>query len=151
MVSGLRNSISLRRSSLQRILKPMAPATPCVAIGEDQSWLYFIWDLLGGEHVHMACFTDPEDGLEYATDHLALIVLLDPATPGLDAWEMLGRIFRQSATTQMVIVAGYQSGNTAILATRTRSAEYTSSFVHLRDIQEHISSWFKRLDPEVLQ
>ena len=95
--------------------------------------------------------TDPEDGLEYATDHLALIVLLDPAAPGLDASEMLGRIFRQSVTTQMVIVAGYQSGNTAILATRTRSAEYTSSFVHLRDIQEHISSRFKRLDPEVLQ
>ena len=117
----------------------MAAATPCVAIGEDQSWLYFIWDLLGGEHVYLRCFTDPEDGLEYATHNLALIVLLDPATPGLDASEMLGRIFQQSATTQMVIVAGYQNRNTAILTTRTRGAKYTSRFVHLRELQEHIS------------
>ena len=121
----------------------MAPATPCVAIGEDQSWLYFIWDLLGGEHVHMRCFTHPEDGLEYATNNLALIVLLDPATPDLDVSEMLGRIFRQSASTQMVIVAGYQHGNAAILATRTQLTEYASRFVHLRDLQPGLSQCWK--------
>jgi len=109
-----------------------------VAIGEDQSWLYFLWDLIGGNRAHLQCFANPDSGVRCAIDRCARIVILDPATPDLDVSQILGRIFRVSSATQMVLVAGHESGDAAILATRLGHTDYRSKFVHLRDFRAQI-------------
>src|SRR5215469_10427466 len=110
-----------------------------VAIDEDQSWFYFLWDLIGGNRAHLQCFPNPDSGVRCAIDRSARIVILDPATRDLDVPQTLGRIFRVSRATQMVLVAGHQSGDAAILATRLGLSDYRSKFVHLRDFRAQIS------------
>lgn len=120
-----------------------------VAIGEDESWLHFVWDLMTGSNAHVQSAIDAESGLRCAIEHSARIVLIDPATPGLDVSETLDRIFRQSPATQMALVAGHQTGDAAILATRIGLSDYKSRFVHLRDFRTQISPVRKPSYPEL--
>lgn len=113
----------------------MAAPISFVAIGEDQSWSYFIWGLLGGEDVHMQCCADPEMGIQRVIETRALIVSIDLAMTSLDGTAVLERIFQESLATQAVILAGYPAGESAILARRARRSSFTSRTVFLKDLR----------------
>ena len=106
-----------------------------VAIGRDQSWYHLVWDLLGGENVHLQCCLDVEDGLRCVAETSAQVVSLDLSLDSLQVRKMVERIFRENPSTRAVVLTGRSAGMSATLAIRRGASDYVMKSTYLQDLR----------------
>jgi len=106
-----------------------------VAIGNDQSWSYLVWELLGGENVHLECCLDVEDGLKCVAETSAQVVSLDLSLDSIDVPQMLERIFRDNPSIRAVVLTCRAAGTSATLAIRRGASDYIMKTTYLQDLR----------------
>lgn len=113
----------------------MSSAISLVAIGSDQSWSYLVWDLLGGENVHLECCFDVEGGLKRIAETSAQVVSVDLSLDSLNVVRMLERIFGENPCTRAVVLTCRSAGTDAILAIRRGTSDYITKSTSLKDLR----------------
>ena len=106
-----------------------------VAIGRDQSWSYVVWDLLGGENVHLQCCLDVEDGLKCVAETSAQVVSVDLNLDSLNVPQILQRIFEENPSTRAVVLTSRSAGTNVILAIRRGGTDYITKSTSLQDLR----------------
>ena len=87
-----------------------------VAIDDDAKSLELIKEALAESELEILSFTDPEKGFAAVLEHRPDIVLLDLVMPGRDGMELLEAIVEKSPATDVILMTGHYSTESAIEA-----------------------------------
>jgi len=120
-----------------------------VAVDDDPSAIELIRETLAGSDLRILSATDPKAGLEIITRHRPQVVLLDLVMPGMSGMEMLDRILALDPTTEVLLITGHYSTESAVEAIKKGAADYLTkplSAALLRDrVSKHLHEARKRL------
>src|SRR5579872_5482348 len=95
-----------------------------LAIDDEPQFLTLYKQALAEEDVQIFTTTSPFDGLELARKHQPDVVLLDLGLPQLGGMEMLEKILKLDPTTNVVIITGNYSTESAVAAIQKGAADY---------------------------
>jgi DNA-binding NtrC family response regulator len=106
-----------------------------VAIDDDASMLDFYHVALSDETVRVECCTDPAKGLELTGRLGPDLVLLDLTMPNMNGLEVLRGIRSLDLHTQVVMVTGNYSIETAVESIRSGAADYICKPVSVEQLR----------------
>ena len=92
------------------------PRVTLLAIDDDPKSLELIQDALSRDDLTILTSTDPAAGLELALQHHPEIVLLDLVMPGIDGIAVLERILAAVPTTEVILITGHYTAESAVEA-----------------------------------
>ncbi len=93
---------------------------------------------------HVECQQDPKVGLETAVKGNYDVILLDLVMPELDGIEVLKRIKSNNVTSEVVIVTGYSTVQTAVEAMKIGAADYISKPFTPEELQATVQRVFEQ-------
>jgi len=102
----------------------MPMTVPVVAIDDEIANLRMIRHVLRDRGHETEIFTDPEEGLNYIKRHSPQIVLADLKMPKLGGMELLREILIHRPETSVVLMTGFYSTESAVLAIQQGAADY---------------------------
>ncbi len=109
-----------------------------LAIDDDPKSLELIQDGLAREGLTILTAQDPEAGLELALRRRPEIVLLDLVMPGMNGIEVLERILQAAPSTEVILITGCYSAESAVDAIRKGAADYLTKPLSLAQLRERI-------------
>jgi CheY-like chemotaxis protein len=80
------------QSLSMRISLPMTEQVPVLVIDDNEDALRLVRRYLSGSRYQFIGVTDPEIALSMAEERRPKIILLDVMLPGIDGWELMGRL-----------------------------------------------------------
>jgi DNA-binding NtrC family response regulator len=114
-----------------------------VAIDDDPAALELIREALSQEGVEILTAADAADGLELVSRHHPEIVLLDLLMPGIEGMELLDRIVETSPTTDVILITGKYSTDSAVEAIQKGASDYITKPVSIDDLRKRIGILIK--------
>ena len=108
------------------------------AIDDDRGSLDFIQAALKTQPVEVLAYTDPDTGLQAVLERHPQIVLLDLMMPGMNGLEVLDRIIEAAPETEVILVTGQYSPESAVDAIRRGASDYITKPIHLNLLRERI-------------
>jgi DNA-binding NtrC family response regulator len=135
-------------------------AVTLVAIDDDPASLELISDAL--EHAHLSIFTatDAQGGLALIREKRPEIVLLDLLMPGVSGMEVLEKILAFSPESEVILVTGHYSTESAVEAIRKGASDYITKPLSVPQLRQRIETLIAsaqrrraaaRLDSELLR
>ena len=110
-----------------------------VAVDDDAATLELITEALGGMNLQILTFTDPDEGLEVILQKQPDIVVLDLIMPGRDGMEMLESIVQQSPNTEVLLMTGHYSTESALEAIQKGACDYLTKPISVADFRLRVS------------
>jgi DNA-binding NtrC family response regulator len=108
------------------------------AIDDDPSSLDLISAALKQLPVEIFTATDPEAGLEIVTRQRPDIVLLDLVMPKVSGMELLERILETSPDTEVILVTGHYSTDSAVEAIRKGASDYLTKPISVPALRQRV-------------
>ena len=108
------------------------------AIDDDRGSLDFIQAALKTQPVEVLAYTDPDTGLQAVLERHPQIVLLDLMMPGMNGLEVLDRIIEAAPETEVILITGQYSPESAVDAIRRGASDYITKPIHLNLLRERI-------------
>jgi DNA-binding NtrC family response regulator len=102
------------------------PPVTLVAIDDDPESLNLIRDGLSLNGLEVLCASEPEEGLNLIARFHPDIVLLDLCMPGLGGLEVLDRIMSFAPCTDVILITGQYSTETAVRAIQRGACDYVN-------------------------
>lgn len=99
---------------------------PILAVDDDPKVCFVLEQGLNGEQYRVFTANDGETALEILPDVRPLVVLLDLKMPGLDGFEVLGRIKRDYPGTAVLVLSGHTETANVVLAMRQGADDFIS-------------------------
>src|SRR5262245_55547055 len=130
-----------------------------VAIDDDPDSLELISDALEQPDLHISTVTDPRAGLNLISEKRPEIVLLDLLMPGVTGMELLEKILMFAPETEVILVTGNYSTDSAVEAIRKGASDYITKPLSVPDLRQRIGKLIQsamhrrsvaRLDSELL-
>jgi DNA-binding NtrC family response regulator len=90
-------------------------------------------------NLQIRTFTDPDEGLEVILQKQPDIVVLDLIMPGRDGMEMLESIVQQSPNTEVLLMTGHYSTESALEAIQKGACDYLTKPISVADFRLRIS------------
>jgi len=111
-----------------------------VAIDDDQQHLKFIATVLSQENVVVSTATDPKEGLDLIRKERPHLVLVDLVMPGMSGMEVLERILEFDPSTEVVLLTGQYSTESAVEAIQKGAADYLTKPVDVERLHQRVES-----------
>jgi DNA-binding NtrC family response regulator len=108
------------------------------AIDDDKSSLDFIKAALKQHPVEILTETDADSGLKMVLDRHPQIVLLDLMMPTMNGLEVLDRIVEAAPTTEVILITGQYSAESAVEAIRRGASDYITKPVNLNLLRDRV-------------
>jgi DNA-binding NtrC family response regulator len=108
------------------------------AIDDDKSSLDFIKAALKQQPVEILTHTDAHSGLKIVLERHPQIVLLDLMMPTMNGLEVLDRIVEAAPETEVVLITGQYSTESAVEAIRRGASDYITKPVNLNLLRDRI-------------
>ena len=116
------------------------PGVTLLAIDDDPKSLELIQDALSRDDLSILTSTDPATGLELALERRPEIVLLDLVMPGIDGISVLERILAAAPTTEVILITGHYSAESAVEAIRKGASDYLTKPLSIARLRERVGS-----------
>ena len=116
------------------------PGVTLLAIDDDPKSLELIQDALSRDDLTILTSTDPAAGLELALQHHPEIVLLDLVMPGIDGIAVLERILAAVPTTEVILITGHYTAESAVEAIRKGASDYLTKPLSIARLRERIEA-----------
>ena len=110
-----------------------------VAIDDDKGSLDFIRAALKQQPVEILAYTDADVGLKMVLERRPQIVLLDLMMPRMNGLEVLDRIVEAAPETEVILVTGEYSTESAVEAIRRGAGDYITKPVNANLLRERIA------------
>lgn len=111
-----------------------------VAIDDDEQHLKFIATVLSQENVQVSTATDPKGGLDLIRKESPHLVLVDLVMPGMSGMELLERVLELDPATEVVLLTGQYSTESAVEAIQKGAADYLTKPVDVDRLQQRLDS-----------
>jgi DNA-binding NtrC family response regulator len=111
-----------------------------LAIDDDPQHLMFIADALEEESLEILTAEDPEAGFELFLQARPRIVLLDFVMPRISGMEMLDRMISVDPATNIVVITGHYSTESAIEAIQKGACDYLTKPLDMQRLRTRIAS-----------
>jgi DNA-binding NtrC family response regulator len=131
-----------------------------VAIDDDPVALELITEALSAEDLEILTATRPADGLELVRTKHPEIVLLDLIMPEMNGMELLDRIVAAWPATDVILITGHYSTESAVEAIRKGASDYLTKPLSIATLRERAGKFImearrrrraSQLDSEVLE
>jgi DNA-binding NtrC family response regulator len=109
-----------------------------VAIDDDRHSLEFIKAALKQHPVDILTQSDPDTGLKMVLDRRPQIVLLDLMMPTMNGLEVLDRIIEAVPETEVILITGQYSAESAVDAIRRGASDYITKPINLGLLRDRI-------------
>jgi len=109
-----------------------------IAIDDDPAALELIQEALSQEGVEILTATEAADGLELISRIHPEIVLLDLLMPGIKGMELLERIVEICPTSEVILITGQYSTDSAVKAIHKGASDYITKPVSIDDLRKRI-------------
>jgi DNA-binding NtrC family response regulator len=110
-----------------------------VAIDDDAATLELITEALSELGIQITTSTDPEEGLEIILQKQPDIAVLDLVLPGRDGMELLESIVERSPNTEVLLMTGHYSTDSALEAIQKGACDYLTKPISIPDFRLRIS------------
>ena len=130
------------------------------AIDDDQGTLDFIKAALKQQPVEILAQTDADTGLKMVLDRRPQVVLLDLMMPRINGLDVLDRIVEAAPETEVILITGHYSTESAVEAIRHGASDYITKPVNVNVLRDRIGKLVAetkqrqaalRLDTELLK
>jgi DNA-binding NtrC family response regulator len=111
-----------------------------IAIDDDAASLELIEEALLQDGVEILTETGAEEGLKLVVQQHPEIVLLDLMMPGVEGMELLDRILEESPTTDVILITGHYSTDSAVEAIRRGAFDYITKPISIDDLRKRIGA-----------
>src|SRR6266852_8312806 len=111
-----------------------------VAIDDDEQHLKFSATALSQEHVVVSTTGYPQAGLELVRNEHPHLVLVDLVMPGMSGIDLLEKILGLDPGTEVVLLTGQYSTESAVEAIQKGAADYLTKPVDLEKLQQRVES-----------
>ncbi len=111
-----------------------------VAIDDDEQHLKFIATALSQEHVVVSTTGYPQAGLELVRNEHPHLVLVDLVMPGMSGIDLLEKILGLDPGTEVVLLTGQYSTESAVEAIQKGAADYLTKPVDMEKLQQRVES-----------
>lgn len=111
-----------------------------VAIDDDEQHLKFIATAFSDENVVVYPASDPQEGLRLVAKEHPQLVLVDLVMPGMNGLELLERIMQFDPATEVVLLTGQYSTQSAVEAIQKGAADYLTKPVDVEKLQLRMDS-----------
>jgi len=111
-----------------------------VAIDDDEQHLKYIATILSQENVVVSTAADPKEGLGLVRKERPHLVLVDLLMPGMSGMEVLERILEFDPATEVVLLTGQYSTESAVEAIQKGAADYLTKPVDVERLQQRVES-----------
>ena len=115
-----------------------------VAIDDDAATLELVEAALKAQPLEVLTAQDPEQGLELVLRERPQIVLLDLAMPKMSGMELLDRIVAAAPETEVVLLTGDYSTDSAVEAIRRGASDYLTKPVPVALLRERIGRYIEQ-------
>ena len=115
-----------------------------VAIDDDAATLELVEAALKAQPLEVLTAQDPEQGLELVLRERPQIVLLDLAMPKMSGMELLDRIVAAAPQTEVVLLTGDYSTDSAVQAIRRGASDYLTKPVPVALLRERIGRYIEQ-------
>jgi len=109
------------------------------AIDDDQASLDFIKAALRQQPVETLAHTDADAGLKMVLERRPQIVLLDLMMPRMNGLEVLDRIVEAAPETEVILITGQYSPESAVEAIRRGASDYITKPINLNVLRERVA------------
>jgi DNA-binding NtrC family response regulator len=109
------------------------------AIDDDKSSLDFIKAALKQQPVEILAHTEADAGLKMVLERRPQIVLLDLMMPTMNGLEVLDRIVEAAPETEVILITGQYSPESAVEAIRRGASDYITKPINLNVLRERIA------------
>ncbi|HEX4163943.1 MAG TPA: sigma-54 dependent transcriptional regulator [Bryobacteraceae bacterium] len=109
-----------------------------VAIDDDKGSLDFMKAALKQHPVEILTQTDADTGLKMVLDRRPQIVLLDLMMPTMNGLEVLDRIVEAAPETEVILITGQYSAESAVEAIRRGASDYITKPVNVNLLRDRI-------------
>jgi len=109
-----------------------------IAIDDDPAALELIQEALSQEGVEILTATAAAEGMGLVSKHHPEIVLLDLMMPGIEGMELLDRIVNASPTTDIILITGKYSTDSAVEAIHRGASDYITKPVSIDDLRKRV-------------
>jgi len=136
------------------------PVLTIAAIDDDSAALALVRAALKQYPVEVLTYTDARNGLEAVLERRPQVVLVDLKMPDMDGLQVLDRIMESAPGTEVMLVTGHYSPESAVEAIRRGAADYITKPVSITGLRERIGKIIEetrrreeaaRLDTELLK
>jgi len=111
-----------------------------VAIDDDEQHLKFIATSLSRENVVVSTSGSPRDGLELVRKEHPHLVLSDLMMPEMSGMDLLERILEFDPGTEIVLLTGQYSTESAVEAIQKGAADYLTKPVDMEKLEQRVES-----------
>ncbi len=118
---------------------PLGPGVTVVAIDDDPATLDLVKAALKQQPLQILTASDPEAGLELVLRERPQIVLLDLMMPKLGGMDLLERIVDAAPDTDVVLLTGHYSTDSAVEAIRKGACDYLTKPISIADLRQRMS------------
>jgi DNA-binding NtrC family response regulator len=108
------------------------------AIDDDRGSLDLIRAALKQQPVEIFTHTDADTGLKMVLDRRPQIVLLDLMMPRMNGLEVLDRIVEAAPETEVILITGQYSAESAVEAIRRGASDYITKPINLNVLRDRI-------------
>jgi len=108
------------------------------AIDDDKGCLDFIKAALKQQPVEILTHTDADAGLKMVLERRPQIVLLDLMMPTMNGLEVLDRIIEAAPETEVILITGQYSAESAVEAIRGGASDYITKPLNLNLLRDRI-------------
>src|SRR5713226_452607 len=111
-----------------------------VAIDDDEQHLKFIATALSRENVAVCTSGNPRDGLALIRKEHPHLVLSDLMMPGMSGMDLLERVLEFDPGTEIVLLTGQYSTESAVEAIQKGAADYLTKPVDMEKLEQRVES-----------
>ncbi len=115
-----------------------------VAIDDDAATLELVEEALKAQPLEVFTAQDPQQGLDLVLRERPQIVLLDLAMPKMSGMELLDRIVAAAPETEVVLLTGDYSTDSAVQAIRRGASDYLTKPVPVALLRERIGRYIEQ-------
>ena len=113
-------------------------AVTIVAIDDDPESLELIHEALDQKELRILTATDPDSGTELVVRHRPQVVLLDLVLPNTSGMDLLERILELEPATDVILITGHYSTESAVEAIRKGASDYINKPVSIAELRQRI-------------
>ena len=109
-----------------------------VAVDDDKNCLDFVHAALKQLPVEILSYTDADAGLKTVVERRPQIVLLDLMMPAMNGLEVLDRIMEVAPETEVILITGEYTPESAVEAIRKGASDYITKPVNLNVLRDRV-------------